>query len=651
MLTCSLPVFSPQLFHRPNADRLLVQLFIAALVITSFAAQADAAGWVKFTNANPGGGTGTPLQLTDGTIMVQAGDAQGWTKLMPDSTGSYANGTWSNLAAMSIPRLYFGSNVMTNGKVFVLGGEYSGAGLSQNITNTGEIYDPVQNKWTATPNFPRPEFGDDPTILLSNGKILCGYIFDGRSYLYNPATNSFSQTGTKLRGDRSDEETWVILPNGKVLSYDIFASDANQAGSAQMYDPLTATWSDAGSVPAILSGPAQGYELGPASMLPDGRVIVVGANENIVLYNPASNTWAAGPSLPAGMGADDAPGALLPNGHFVFLADSYLFKPPTKMYDFDYKTNTLTDITSTLPVALQNDLAGGAAYFRRMMIMPNGHLMLGTNTSNTFWDFAPTGSPDPKWAPTITGITKGTGANSNVYTLTGARLCGISQGASYGDDVESDTNYPLIRLSGPTPGTTVKYATTSNWTPGVSSAGAPTTSTVQFTLPAGLANGTYKLAVVASGMASTTVDFTIPFVTAPPSNYVAATYVGGVLKLTDDAKDNSVLITMQGTRVTVQGAGNTVIGTAQSNSQQVTFTVGTSVNIDVEFVGGGNNSVSISTVKSGTTLINFGSGNDKATLTYCTIGDLTVNGGAGTDSLTTVGTTIPAGHKHVTSVP
>ena len=26
------------------------------------------------------------------------------------------------------------------------------------------------------------------------------------------------------------------------------------------------------------------------------------------LYNPATNTWAQGPSLPNGMGADDAPG-------------------------------------------------------------------------------------------------------------------------------------------------------------------------------------------------------------------------------------------------------------------------------------------------------------------------------------------------------
>ena len=331
---------------------------LAILLFCFLASHCEASGWRKLTNPIPGGGTGTTLQLTDGTVMVLSSDNQTWARLSPDSAGSFANGTWTVTRPMSIKRLYFGSNVMPNGKVFVLGGEYSGYG---GWTNTGEIYDPIQDSWTPTPNFPMPAFGDDPTILLPNGKILCGYLSSGATFLFDPVSTSFLPAATKLRNDRSDEETWVLLPDGSVLSYDIFASDSSSPPkhNAQRYLPASNSWVDAGTLPVALSDSTVGYELGPASVLPDGRVIQVGGNENIALYDPKTNSWKAGPSLPSGMGADDAPGVLLPGGHFLFLADNYLFHGPTHLFDFDYTQNSLTDITSTLPAELRDDLASG----------------------------------------------------------------------------------------------------------------------------------------------------------------------------------------------------------------------------------------------------------------------------------------------------
>lgn len=610
---------------------------------------ASAAGWTQFTNPNSAGGTGVSIQLSDGTIMVVGGNNQTWSKLTPDSTGSYAKGTWSNLASMGTARLYFGSNLMTNGKVFVLGGEYSGPGLPATWINTGEIYDPVANTWSPTPDFPQSNFGDDPTILLPNGKILCGYLSGPETYLFDPSNNTFTQTGTKLRNDASDEETWVLLPDGSVLSYDIFASDANNKGSAQKYDYKTGTWVDAGNFNAVLSRSQQGYELGPAMLLPDGRAIVVGGNENIAIYTPSSNTWAAGPSLPNGMGADDAPGALLPNGHFLFLADAYLFNAPTKMYDFNYANNTLTDITSTLPVALQNDLASGPAYYRRMMIMPDGHLMLGTGT-NTFWDYAPTGTPQASWAPTVDGITKGSGANANVYTLTGKRLTGISQGASYGDDVESDTNFPLVRLTGPLPGSTVKFARTTNWTPGVSAAGSTTQSSVQFTLPAGMVNGTYNLAVVANGIASSNFTFTYPFTNSTASNsHVTSAFAANTLTLTGDTGANSVTITQRGTQLVVEGAGSTLINNTTSATYKITGALTIVCNFAQSATPATNDSVTLVSVNATNVSMTFGSGNDTANLTYCTIPTFSMNGGTGTDNLVLVGSKVTS--KTLTSVP
>ena len=40
--------------------------------------------------------------------------------------------------------------------------------------------------------------------------------------------------------------------------------------------------------------------------------------------------------------ADDAPAAILPNGHFIFTADTPLFNGPTQLFDFDPVANTIT---------------------------------------------------------------------------------------------------------------------------------------------------------------------------------------------------------------------------------------------------------------------------------------------------------------------
>jgi hypothetical protein len=88
--------------------------------------------WIQLTNLAPGG-IGTMMLLSDGTVMAQEGGSEKWDKLTPDAAGSYVNGTWSSLASMSTQRLYFGSNILPDGRVFLVGGEYSGAGLPQNF--------------------------------------------------------------------------------------------------------------------------------------------------------------------------------------------------------------------------------------------------------------------------------------------------------------------------------------------------------------------------------------------------------------------------------------------------------------------------------------------------------------------------------------
>src|ERR1700722_7376424 len=131
-------------------------VWLSLMILGSLASQATAQSWTPLTNQAPGS-AGTMLQLTDGTVMVHnTSQASSWMRLTPDATGNYANGVWtlSPISPMSTGRLYFASQVLPSGKVWVLGGEYSGPNLDLNDAATGEIYDPVMNTWSPIAPYP-----------------------------------------------------------------------------------------------------------------------------------------------------------------------------------------------------------------------------------------------------------------------------------------------------------------------------------------------------------------------------------------------------------------------------------------------------------------------------------------------------------------
>ena len=86
--------------------------------------------------------------MTDGTVLAQGYKSSDWWKLTPDNTGSYVNGTWTQVA--SLPSGYspeaFASAVLADGRLLIIGGEYNFVNFA--LTNLGAIYDPVANTWT-----------------------------------------------------------------------------------------------------------------------------------------------------------------------------------------------------------------------------------------------------------------------------------------------------------------------------------------------------------------------------------------------------------------------------------------------------------------------------------------------------------------------
>ncbi len=260
----------------------------------------------------PSDGAGSELLMTDGTVMVQ-NNQNLWYRLTPDLKGSYANGTWTEAASMgtSYGPLYFASAVLPDGRMLVEGGEYNF--FKDAETNLGAIFDPVANTWTSvSPPSGWHSIGDASSVILPNGTMMIGNCCYTYQALYGEASSTWTQTGTG-KHDQNSEEGWTLLPNGQVLTEDVV-----DAPYSELYNPSTGAWSSAGNLPANLT---QSDEIGPTVLRPDGTVFVSGANGLTAIYDTKTGAWSSGPTYPTVASGQldiaDGPASVLPDGNVL----------------------------------------------------------------------------------------------------------------------------------------------------------------------------------------------------------------------------------------------------------------------------------------------------------------------------------------------
>ena len=298
-------------------------------------------GSLPFSN----GGWGSML-LTDGTVIMLdycTSPAQ-WYKLTPDAKGKYESGSWSKIAAMptGYSPLFFAQQVMTDGRVIINGGEYNAC--SGDWTNQGALYDPVANSWTpVSPPSGWSTIGDAESIILPNGTYMLANCCD------NPASDALASIGgttvtwNKIAGIScpsgdpcNDEEAFNALPDGHVLLVDVWnSSQSSHYDDWWTFDPATDTWTLGGKTPDYLTN--SGSELGPAALMPNGKIIQFGAGAHNDIFDTSTAKWSHGPSFPlSGYDCADAPAATLPSGHVLVQASPGEFNTPSHFFEFQY---------------------------------------------------------------------------------------------------------------------------------------------------------------------------------------------------------------------------------------------------------------------------------------------------------------------------
>jgi len=271
-------------------------------------------------------------------------------------TAAAQSGVFSTTGSMTIPRVLHIATLMPNGKVLIAGG-WSCLGCFE---ARAELYDASTGTFGPTGSMSNARTGPTGT-LLPNGKVLIvgglGPVGDlllslASAELYDPATGTFSATGSMITG-RSDH-TATLLPNGKVLIAGGFG-DTGGLASAELYDPATGTFGPTGSMSIARDKPI-------ATLLFNGKVLIAGGSSNgflatAELYDPVTGTFGPTGSMTNARGGHTA--NLLPNGKVLiaggcctfadFLATAELYDASTGTFGpTGSMSNARTGHTGTL---------------------------------------------------------------------------------------------------------------------------------------------------------------------------------------------------------------------------------------------------------------------------------------------------------------
>jgi Bacterial Ig-like domain (group 3) len=477
-----------------------------------------------------------------------------WHRRRPDNTGSYLNGTWDTPSISPMPNgtdssnvggltctpcaygpTYFASQVLPDGRVIVIGGEYNAQdGNTVVDTDIGFLYDPATDSWSTQLSEPfGANVGDASSAILESGNMLLaningtglaalncsltGGVFDCLSN--PPVFGTLSTTNSKTDGN--DEEGYINLPNNKFL-----VVDANVQNSSEIFDASTNTWNPPVATAGIsltdLGNPTLGtgcnsHEVGPGVTRADGTIVYFSGStfgQNAV-YDIATGVWShpANVDFPvlsgAQYGAADAPASLLPDGHVLIMSSPVtcngpnakgkysIFNSPSHFFEWD--GSNLTQVADSA------NAGNFDSYQGRMLLLPTGEVLLTAfdQSSNDAQQLYRNTNPQlTSVGPVITSFPPAVLGLGSTYTVGGNQFNGFSLGAFYGDDSQSSTNYPLVRITDSAGH--VFYAKTHDHSRmGVEAVGDSTTvTTTNFDVPTGLATGGASLVVVTNSFPS-----------------------------------------------------------------------------------------------------------------------------------------------------
>jgi len=271
---------------------------------------ADVWAWVQIHRLQTPRAVAAGAKLHDGSLLVTGG----YSSFEEDSSEEFVAASTSerfrvdtgSVAQSSLGATYYRRHTVTtlhDGTVLLAGGRDR---YRENEPSDVEVYLPETDTWKPTSPLPESRSSHEATLLLDGRVLITGGQDLGNhpmatTLLYDPVSNQWSDSGSLSEARKGHSAT--LLPNGSVFVAGGVDNLSNRLHSAELFDSTSQRWRNVASMPFARSGHG-------AAPLPDGRILLIGGAtgetwrssvvlSTTVVYDPKTDTWLDGPSLPA----------------------------------------------------------------------------------------------------------------------------------------------------------------------------------------------------------------------------------------------------------------------------------------------------------------------------------------------------------------
>jgi putative Ig domain-containing protein/galactose oxidase-like protein/Kelch motif protein len=367
---------------------------------------------------NPHSRVVAPL-LPNGAVLLASGTT---AELFFPTAPPFLVEGFSPTANMPAARRQHAAVVLPNGLVLLVGGTDGSAGGTSALA-TAVLYNPATNSFTLTGSMATPRF-DLKATLLPNGKVLItgGFTTGGfpvaAAELYDPTTGAFGSAGNGTMSVARSRHTSTLLPNGKVL----LAGGFGNLTSAELYDPAANSFSPTGN---LLTG--RFYHTG--ILLRNGKVLIAGGSgATAELYDTASGTFSSTGSMSVARFNHEA--TLLPDNKVLVVGGSSTLVTTADVYD--PQAGTFSQTASGMSSSHQQSASAILLPTGKVLISGGLDAVSGGIAGADLYDYAtgtfnPTGSMNgPRSSHSATNLPNGTvlmaGGNGTGGVLSSAEV-------------------------------------------------------------------------------------------------------------------------------------------------------------------------------------------------------------------------------------
>jgi N-acetylneuraminic acid mutarotase len=239
----------------------------------------------------PPGATSGPIEVTSKGVTVTSAS---------NLTIAPVTSIWQPKTDVPTARGQHGAVALpSNGQVYVFGGA-GNTNLADNV-NSMEVYNPNTNAWAAGAPMPVATrsmaytLGSDGLIYVFGGLTRNGY--NNRSYRFNPLTNTWTSVAD------SPSYAWgataAATSNGKIYLFGGRGTGGPMTNETHVYTIATNSWAAAAPMPvavghhrAVTGQNGKIYVFGGKTSVADGL------SDLVQIYTPATNSWAFGAPMP-----------------------------------------------------------------------------------------------------------------------------------------------------------------------------------------------------------------------------------------------------------------------------------------------------------------------------------------------------------------